>query len=56
MTSLEEEVPVEVSEQDFDEVSSMGSAGVSLCAVKKFQKSGKPLSLQVMNIEGLVEL
>lgn len=54
--SSDEEIPAEVSEHDYDEVSSIGSAGVSLYARKKLKESGQPWSLQVERIEEAIEL
>jgi hypothetical protein len=52
-TASEKEFPVEVSEHDFDDISSMGSAGVSRCGVKRVEK---PWSVQVRKIEEDFEL
>jgi hypothetical protein len=49
----EKELPVEVSGHDFDDVSSMGSAGASRCVMNKVRK---PWLLQVRKIEEDIEL
>jgi len=53
--SSEEDVPAEVSDHNFDDVSSIGSAGVSLFGRKR-GKGAVPWSLHVTRIEEAIEL